>query len=177
MRLAGLQQVLTRINSIEARFAVKSGMDFSQNLTAAINSSEYNTKPHTAAKSSDSFQVEQIVRAAAVKHGVKPELALAVARSESNFSQQAVSPVGAIGVMQLMPDTAKELGVRNIYDVQENVDGGVRYLKKLLLTFKDEKLAVAAYNAGPEAVNRFRGIPPYAETQQYVENVFRNMSS
>lgn len=165
-----VERVLARIHSIEAKFTVKTTEGFSSHLNEAIRNTE------SSVRNSNQSQVEQIVRNAAQRHGVKPDLAMAVARSESNLSQQAVSPVGAIGVMQLMPETAKALGVRDIHDVRENVDGGVRYLKQLLHSFKDERLAVAAYNAGPEAVRQYQGIPPYQETQSYVENVFRQIA-
>jgi soluble lytic murein transglycosylase-like protein len=171
--LNSVNQVLNRINSIETRFSIKpANGDFSRQLTKAINAGSNST----TGMSSNQLQIEQMVRAAALRHGVKPELALAVARTESNLSQDAVSPVGAIGVMQLMPDTAQALGVRDSYDIRENIDGGVRYLKQMLGTFQDERLAVAAYNAGPEAVRQYRGIPPYAETQGYVKKVFNEIA-
>lgn len=170
--LNNVQQVLQRIQSIETRFSPKRPADneFSRRLHKAMNA-------EAAAAGSTKPQVEQLVHAAALRHGVKPELALAVARTESNFSQEAISPVGAIGVMQLMPNTAKELGVRNAYDIHENIDGGVRYLKQMLQTFPDERLAVAAYNAGPEAVKQYQGIPPYTETQGYVKKVFNQIAN
>jgi soluble lytic murein transglycosylase-like protein len=168
-----VNQVLNRIHSIETKFSVKpANGDFSRHLSEAISESS----GPVASISHNQPQVEQLVRSAALRHGVKPELALAVARAESNFSQAAVSPVGAIGVMQLMPDTAQSLGVRNPHDIRENIDGGVRYLKQMLGAFPDERLAVAAYNAGPEAVNQYHGIPPYAETQGYVKRIFNEIA-
>lgn len=115
-----------------------------------------------------------IIREAASRHGVDPRLVAAVARQESAFNATAVSPVGAVGVMQLMPATAKFLGVRNALDARENVLGGTRYLKMLLDTFDgDLDLSLAAYNAGPGAVEKHRGIPPYRETQNYVASIRR----
>lgn len=170
--LNNVHQVLQRIRSIEAKFSVKQPVnsEFSRHFNKAMDAEP------TAAISSKP-QVEQMVHAAALRHGVKPELALAVARTESNFSQEAISPVGAIGVMQLMPNTAKDLGVRNAHDIYENIDGGVRYLKQMLQTFPNERLAVAAYNAGPEAVKQYQGIPPYTETQGYVKKVFNQIAN
>lgn len=113
---------------------------------------------------------------AAAKYGVDPVLVRAVAWQESRFSYSAVSRKGAIGVMQLMPDTASWLGV-NPYDPRDNIFGGVAYLSNLLERFGgDVRLALAAYNAGPEAVTRHRGIPPYRETQNYVKAISERLS-
>ncbi len=115
--------------------------------------------------------VEDLIMQTAVEQGVDPQLVRAIATAESNMNQDEISPVGAIGVMQLMPETAQALGV-NPYDVNENVLGGTIYLKQMLDTFDGNvPLAVAAYNAGPNAVLRYGGIPPYAETQNYVGRV------
>ena len=115
--------------------------------------------------------VEDLIMQTAVEQGVDPQLVRAIATAESNMNQDEISPVGAIGVMQLMPETAQALGV-NPYDVNENVLGGTIYLKQMLDTFDGNvELAVAAYNAGPNAVRRYGGIPPYAETQNYVSRV------
>ncbi|HSA07209.1 MAG TPA: lytic transglycosylase domain-containing protein [Candidatus Gastranaerophilales bacterium] len=108
----------------------------------------------------------------AKEQGFCPYLALSVAKQESNFDRNAVSPAGAIGLFQLMPTTAKELNV-NPYHVEQNICGGIKYLKGLKNQFGSTKLAVAAYNAGPGAVQRYKGIPPYRETQQYVTYVMR----
>lgn len=116
------------------------------------------------------MEVENLIRLTARKHGVPEDLALRVARQESRFNQGAVSPKGAIGVMQLMPGTARDLGV-NPRDLHQNIDGGVRYLGQQLKTFGDERLALAAYNAGPGAVRKHGGVPPYRETQDYVRKI------
>ena len=111
------------------------------------------------------------IRQAAGKYGVDPKLVSAVAEVESGFHQGAVSATGAVGVMQLMPETAESLGV-NPYDAAQNINGGAQYLKQMLDTFDgDVRKAVAAYNAGPEAVKEYGGVPPYSETQQYVSSV------
>lgn len=112
------------------------------------------------------------VRTMAKKYNIDAALVRAVIHAESAFNAKALSKKGAQGLMQLMPGTAKELGVTNAFDVQQNIEGGVKYLAGLLYTFDgDIKLATAAYNAGPGAVKRFKGIPPYAETEVYVERV------
>lgn len=106
------------------------------------------------------------------EHGIDPRLVAAVAYRESSFRPQLVSRAGACGVMQLMPETARDLGVTEIFDIEQNIDGGVRYLRMLIDVFEgDLDLVLAAYNAGPGTVERYRGIPPYRETVNYVRNV------
>ena len=115
--------------------------------------------------------VEDLITQAAYEYGVDPQLVKAIAIAESDMNQDEISPVGAIGVMQLMPETAEGLGV-DPYDTGENIAGGTKYLKQMLDTFDgDVPLAVAAYNAGPGAVKRYGGIPPYSETKNYVGRV------
>ncbi|UTW14333.1 lytic transglycosylase domain-containing protein [Marinobacterium rhizophilum] len=114
----------------------------------------------------------QLVRKAAAQHSVDPALVRALIHAESAFNPTAVSHMGAQGLMQLMPATAASLGVENAFDARQNIDGGVKHLADLLQTFKgDARLAVAAYNAGAGAVRKYGGVPPYAETQVYVERV------
>ena len=112
-----------------------------------------------------------VIAAAAQKYNVDPALVSAVAEVESGFHQDAVSEAGAVGIMQLMPDTAATLGI-NPYDANQNIDGGAKYLSQLLQSFGgDIKKAVAAYNAGPQAVRDHGGVPPYGETEAYVDSV------
>jgi soluble lytic murein transglycosylase-like protein len=119
-------------------------------------------------------QLEEFITPASAKYGVAPELVAAVIWAESSGDPKAVSQRGARGLMQLMPATAKELGVRKIEDPRENVDGGTRYLRQMLDAHEgDVSLALAAYNAGPEAVRLHRGIPPYRETREYVGRVIQ----
>ena len=117
-------------------------------------------------------RVDALVQQNAQAWGVDPALVKAVIANESGFNANATSPVGAQGLMQLMPETAKSLGVSDSYDPAQNVAGGTRYLRGLLDRFNgDVKRAVAAYNAGPGAVEKYDGVPPYRETQNYVSAV------
>ena len=115
--------------------------------------------------------IEPLLRSAAERNGLDPALVAAVARAESGFRVDAGSPAGARGLMQLMPSTAAGLGVNDILDPAQNLGAGSRYLKQQIDRFGDLRLALAAYNAGPGAVSRFGGVPPYAETQTYVDRV------
>lgn len=127
------------------------------------------SKPASTAK--PPAAISALVEAAARSHDVDPLLVHSVIQVESNYDQYAVSPVGAEGLMQLMPQTARMLGVNNSFDAKENIEAGVRYLKSLQNQFKDDRLALAAYNAGPNAVERYKWVPPFKETQKYVEEV------
>ena len=123
---------------------------------------------------SDQQIIEQTVRKAAAKYNLPPELITAVIRAESNFKVSAVSSAGAQGLMQLMPATAKELGVKNPFDIEQNIDGGTKYLRKMLDRFGGSvRKALAAYNAGPGTVMKYNGRVPYPETRQYVKRVLR----
>jgi len=116
-------------------------------------------------------KIDQMVRDAAKQYKVDPLLVHAVISVESNYNPHAVSPVGAQGLMQLMPGTARQLGVRNAFDAEENIRAGVRHLRDLQDQYKDDRLALAAYNAGAGAVKKYGWIPPYRETQDYVYKV------
>ena len=112
------------------------------------------------------------IREIAARHGVNADLVEAVIRVESAFNPRAVSNKGAQGLMQLMPRTASALGVRNVFDPYQNIEGGVRHLRYLLDRYPGNvSLALAAYNAGEKAVDYYRGVPPYAETTQYVQRI------
>jgi soluble lytic murein transglycosylase-like protein len=128
--------------------------------------------PPSPGKTVDGVPYGDLITAAATRHGLDPALLAGLVKTESNFNPNAQSGAGAKGLTQLMDATARGLGVTNSFDPQQALDGGARFLSGLLKQFKgDERLALAAYNAGPGAVQKYGGIPPYEETQRYVPKV------
>jgi len=124
----------------------------------------------------DRDKISKAINKISKKYNLSPELVHAVVRAESNFDPNAVSKAGAKGLMQLVDTTASDMGVRNVFDPEENLEGGAKYLRKLLDDFGDLKLALAAYNAGPGTVQRYGGVPPYRETENYVKNILARIS-
>jgi soluble lytic murein transglycosylase-like protein len=116
---------------------------------------------------------DPIIQSTARDFGIEPELVKAVIAAESSFQPEAVSEAGAVGLMQLMPHTAAQLGVDDPTNPDQNIEGGTRYLAEMLERYGDVRRALAAYNAGPEAVDRFGGVPPYNETKTYLSRVLR----
>lgn len=201
IRIESLQNAIERIDAINSRFGVGIGHhrplndgSFARELAKAeerldakdgvkpVDMSDFSDQASTAHQVNEvqrsvneavanMSDTSAMIMSAAQKYNVDPRLLNAVAETESGGNQDAVSPVGAIGVMQLMPETAAYLGV-NPYDKQQNIEGGAKYIRQMLDTFGgDVQKAVAAYNAGPQAVKDYGGIPPYRETQNYVNKV------
>lgn len=143
--------------------------------STALGSQSNDASSVTATSPSTAY--DSIINSASKKYGVDSDLIKAVIKQESDFDPNEVSSAGASGLMQLMPDTASSLGVSNVNDPAQNVDGGTKYLKSLLDNFKDVKLALAAYNAGPNSVKKYNDVPPYSETKDYVNKVISNYNA
>jgi len=126
------------------------------------------TKPVRKTPSAD---ITQMIAEAAKANDIDPLLVHSVIQVESNYNPYAVSSAGARGLMQLMPGTARDLGVTDSFDPRQNIEAGVKYLKQLKDQYKNEKLALAAYNAGPGSVQKYKAVPPYPETVNYVQRV------
>ncbi len=159
--LESVANVLNRIQQIRERFVAFAGTNssFQQTLNKAIE---------------DNLPFSELINTYSKKYGIDPNLVTSIIKAESNFNPNAVSKAGASGLMQLMPNTAKSLGVTNIFEPKENIEGGIKYFKGLLDEFDQNlPLALAAYNAGPEVVKKTNNIPPIDETQNYVEKVLK----
>ena len=146
--------------------------DLLTNPSTRVNANIYTAQASGAEKISTKEQIKGLVSRISQKHGVDEKLVNALIKQESGFNPNAKSRVGALGLMQLMPATAKGLGVTNPLDPEQNVEGGVKYLKSMLNRYNGNIiLALAAYNAGPGAVDKYDGVPPYKETQNYVKSI------
>ncbi len=187
MSLASITPAAGRIAEIRAAIGVKPQVaqrssDFSRRLDAALDVAEPRLEATTDLTAAPPRSVSpdtpfaSLFNEAGERHGLNPALLASVAQVESGFDPNAVSPVGARGLMQFMPATAAEMGV-DALDPASAVDGAARYLARDLARFGQVDLALAAYNAGPGAVQAHGGVPPYAETQRYVEKVLNSMEA
>jgi len=183
VELSGLELTLRRISNIESQFqdlmnynnsdTPKTDSDF-QKILDSTYEREYGSKskiPYSNSKVSHG-EIDKLIDKYSTQNNLDPDFVKAVVKQESGFNPNAKSHCGAMGLMQLMPSTAQGLGVTNAFDAEQNIYGGTKYLKGLMDRFGNNKeLALAAYNAGPNAVKKYNGIPPYRETQNYVKNV------
>lgn len=170
MEITGLEITLQRINNIERQFQAlaSEGQAPDKDFQSILDSSMHTNYGDDVSKE----EINQLIEAYSQKNGLDSDFVRAVVKQESGFNEHATSKCGAAGLMQLMPGTAKGLGVKDPYDAEQNVKGGTKMLANLLKTYGGNKeLALAAYNAGGGAVKKYGGIPPYQETQNYVKNV------
>ena len=172
---SGIQGVVRGVqnNPITQNGKASATGSFQSVLSAAASAG--NTVRKTTSLPSRAAQYESIFDEASRTYGVSKSLLLAVAKAESNFDKNSVSHAGAQGIMQLMPGTAKTLGVKNAFDPYENIMGGAKLLRDNIKSFGSVPLALAAYNAGPGAVKKYGGVPPYKETQNYVKKIMADL--
>ena len=193
VQITGLDITLRRIQSIENRFNELSAfgaqlqgadsdfqkmLDASMSKTSSDNTTPFKDKVFSSLNRYDSAtskEIDELITTYSAKNNLDKDFVKALIKQESGFQTDATSHCGAMGLMQLMPSTANSMGVKNAYDAEQNIAGGTKYLKGLMDRYDGNmELALAAYNAGPGAVNKYGGVPPYKETQNYVKNVLSN---
>ena len=170
-----ISEIFARMEKINNRFSKQQHNSTSfKNKLVEIQEKIYQDKLDVTAMT----KYDDIIENNAKKYSIPKKLIKSVIKQESNFNPKAISPKGAKGLMQLMPETADFLGVRNVFNPAENIEAGVKYLKMMLNKFGGNvEEALAAYNAGPEIVERNNGIPDYAETKDYIKNVLSNLET
>lgn len=184
--LARISQIETKVNSVDKKFARLFDQydgkinSFDNVLNEKIKGSKttnIDDDINVNNSSADKKELSKLVEKYAQKNNLDKKLVDSVIKTESAYNHKAVSPVGAMGLMQLMPSTAQSLGVNNPFDPEENISGGTKYLKNLINKYDSVELGLAAYNAGPATVNKYGGIPPYEETRNYVKKVLELQKS
>lgn len=177
--LENLLHVFNKIHSIEEKFGQLSGnntndIPLPKESASSFKEALKDAKGEKTDTKGYPYQYDEIINNISQKYGIDVKLIGSIIKAESNFNPTAVSPAGACGLMQLMPQTARMVGVKNIFSPEENIEGGTKYLKSLLEKFDQNlPLALAAYNAGPEIVKKAGGIPSIIETQNYVAKVLK----
>lgn len=172
-----IQQIFyEKLQEIQSRIPVKLNFpQLEQNQFQAVLDQAVGTVSSLSSVSPSAY--DSMITNAARRYQLAPELIKAVMKAESGFNPSALSSAGAQGLMQLMPETAQALGVNNVWDPQENINGGAKYLRQMLDRYDGSlPLALAAYNAGPGNVDAYEGIPPFTETQNYVKRVIQYYS-
>lgn len=164
---------LARLNPLNENSTAQVMEEFNEPTTTRLKKERVEPSVQFEKRATPREQLHNMIEQVAMRYNVDPALIKAIIMAESGYNPRAVSKKGAIGLMQLMPRTARELGVKELFDPEDNVEAGVRYFKRLLRRFGgDVRLALAAYNAGSTKVRRYRGIPPIGATRYYVRKVF-----
>lgn len=171
--LGRIRQIETRISSIEQKINKDGGKNEPGvvSFEKVLNEKVQETKKSSLPEKFDKTHITKLIEKYSNENGLDKNLVEAVIHAESSFNNEAVSHAGAQGLMQLMPLTAEKLGVDDPFDPEQNIAGGTKYLRNLINKYNSVELGLAAYNAGPENVNKYGGIPPFSETQNYVKKV------
>ncbi len=171
--LGRIRQIETRICSIEQKINMLNSNHATgiKSFEKVLNEKVEQAKTSSLPEKPDKRDIDDLVKKYSRENGLNESLVNAVIQAESAFDNRAVSSAGAQGLMQLMPFTARKLGVDNPFDPEQNIAGGTKYLKNLIDRYNSVELGLAAYNAGPENINKYGGIPPFSETQNYVKKV------
>ena len=176
--ISGVQRVLSRIGEIQSiigsldpESAVPAAAATTRTIGGGVAAVGATTGADAAQAGTQRGEINRLISQAATRYGVSERLIQAVVKAESDYNPRCVSSAGAMGLMQLMPENCTDYGVSDPYDMAQNIDAGVRQLKQLSDKYGRLDLTLAAYNAGPGAVQRYGGIPPYRETQAYVRKI------